>query len=159
MISINDILPLAATAIRGDSATSTFLAAQYPTQPLKIFIGEDTVNPPLDSDAPFVVVWASPRAYDRGTQSEQFKPTFEVDFALLDTRVTADTSNSTFTQTGQTNIITFSDLIAAALLKQFNSDGDHFQSANANFFGVPPLWEGGLSVTLTYERGMGDETL
>lgn len=159
-ISVNQLLTIAAAAIQADAGVIAFVAEQYPDSQLNVFIGEDTVNSPTNEQAPFVVLYASPNYYDRGTQADTFEPTFECDFAVQDERQTIDAGTSTFTQTGQTNIITFSDLISSALRAAFTKDsGDHYQSARASFFGVPPLWEGGISVKLTYERGMGEETL
>lgn len=157
IMTITAILTLLTNAISTDATLASWITTNYPGKTLTVFVGEDDVAPPTEADAPFVSITLSPRPQDVGTFDDSWKPTFEVEFGLKDGRKT--TVGNVITQTGEVNRAAFADLLTAVLTAALTgTTGDHFAEAQLQFFGVAPLWQGGFSITLDYQSGMGDPT-
>lgn len=156
MKTILGVIGDAKTALRNSTAISSWMTSNY-AKTLKIFVGLDTVNPPTEEDAPFVVLCEANAVYDVGTEAQQRQPAFEVHWAVKNTAQTSSDSGNTVTQTGFANVDALGQLIRAELETAFTgSGGDHFGTALYTLYGDAPLWCGGMAVTLNYEQGVGE---
>lgn len=172
MITIRSLLTTAATAIRNSTAIATFCSTNFSGAVIKIFIGEDKSTRPTEDDAPYVVLGPPLDDYDKGAATEQRRPGFEVDFAIFkecryggataanDTGLTRSDSNNTITFDGLILADQLGDLILTELVTAFTADGeDHVHIADYMLNSMGPLWEGGISIKLNYECGMGEPSL
>ena len=155
-ITIVQCLTAAATAVENDTGVAWFLSTNYPGSTLQTFIGQDGSNPPTELQAPFVVFLPSLRPYDLGEGTDERAPTFEVEFGLLDERVS--TSGARKTYTGLVNIDAFGNAILAAIKTAFVPE--HIRVANYSLDESTrfPLFQGGMSITAWWVIGL-DETV
>lgn len=173
MITIEAILTAAKTAIRNSSAISTFCSSNFDGATIKIFVGENKASPPDIDDAPFVVIAPPMDPYDVGAAAESREPGFEVDWGIekaakyvADTPadsdgVTLSDSNNTIQYDGQILVDQLGMLILGVLATAFTSANgeNHLHVADYTLGSMGPLWEGGMSIKLHYEQGMGEATL
>jgi hypothetical protein len=166
-ITIEQVLTAAKTAIRADAAIAAFCSAEY-SSTLKIFVGEDDTAPPEESDAPYVVL-APPlpnRPYDIGSGTEYRRPGLEVQWGIVrkanpaaasgSTGITLEDSGNTKIFDGQMECDQLGMLLFAALVTAFTAEKLQVVNYDVGLH-APPLWEGGMSITLVYFIGLGSE--
>ena len=155
MITILAVLNQAATAISTNSAIAAWMTTNFPTKSLTVFLGDDRVDPPSESNAPFVIVAPGMHPYDMGDSAQDRRPVIDVDFAIL------KTSKTTTGHIVACDGIGLSDALGNLILTALKSSFGAYHVAAANYTLTPihPLYEGGFTATLLYEGGVGEPSL
>lgn len=156
IITIYSVLLAAKTALRTSPAIASWATSSY-SATVKIFVGEDGLNPPREADAPFIVLAPGVEDYDMGTGAELRQPVIEVDFGVLEDGKTSMDSGNTISIDGIEKADTFGNLIRDCLQTAFGDSA--FRSCTYSLDNKTrfPLIEGGMTIKLAKETTLGEE--
>jgi hypothetical protein len=159
VLAINDVITQAATAIQNDPATLAFLESEFGTAAWGAFyIGIDYANPPRDPEAPYCVVSPAAASYDVGfgDGSEIREPVIDVDWGVFNNQktTTPGPNGPLVTCNGLAQVDALGQLILGTI---YNTFGPHLiRKANYMITPIHPLYDAGMTVTISFEQGMGE---
>lgn len=156
MITIYKFLTESVNAVSTDADVLAYIAANSlgPNTVLKMFTGDDAEDPAAQNDAPFIVAAPAALPFDLGVTTDKRQPSIDLDWGITGA-IPVRTATSV-TYPGLAKCDALGQLIYAAMLKRF---GYYIGRANYLLYPAHPLYEGGMTITLNVETGMGEPDL